>query len=164
MKYPTQLLTNGRDKLDRVLIKSDNLLFARHKPGYDWNDGEDLPDFTKIKLDTIVPENNQSLNWDKFSEPKWVRFNTNQEYQKDYAVIGYLTASIRNISKANNNLTNDLIDVEHNPIDLNYSHCQLECLEKLKSIEGRKKIKSIKRLLRMALKHNAVVLFKPGEE
>ena len=160
MDYPESLYKNNREKLDKSCIKLLDNLYARHKPGYDWDEKEGLPDFSKIKIDPYNKEKNQSFNWDRFSEPKWVRYNIELVYQNEYAVIGYKVSSIRNINEINCDISNNLIDVEHDPIECNYSHCQLECMDDLKANNSRQ----LRNLLRMAIKHNAQVLFGPNEE
>lgn len=161
MEYPEALYCNGRKKLDKAEIFNSNYLYARHKPGYDWIEEEGLPDFSKIKIDPKTPSKNQSFNWDRFSEPHWVRFNPQKEYLKEYAVVGFLVETIRNLKQTNCELENDLVDVEHEPVNINYSHCQLVCLERLKK---KKQNKKIRRAIRMAMKHNSKVVLKPNEE
>jgi hypothetical protein len=167
MQYPDELYQRGRKKLDKSAILSSDYLYARHKPGYDWNEKEGLPDYTKIKIDPENKEKNQSLNWDRFSKPHWVRFNPNRVYQKEYAVVGFLTETIRHIEKYENNSEldlSDMIDVEHDPVEINYSHCQISCSDKFRITPTKKEKKSIKRALRMAMRHRSKVFLKPYEE
>ncbi len=161
MEYPEALYCNGRKKLDKAKIVNSNFLYARHKPGHDWNEEEGLPDFSKIKINPKKPSENQSFNWDQYSEPHWVRFNPQKEYLKEYAVVGFLVETIRNIKTFNDELENDFVDVEHEPVKINYSHCQLVCLEKLRLIKNNK---PVRRALRMAMKHNSEVFLRPNEE
>lgn len=139
MKYPNELYRNGREELDKSNILDTHYLYARHKPGVDWNESQGLPDFTKIKIDPDKSDKNQSFNWDKLSEPHWVRFNPAKEYLQHYAVVGFLTETIRNIDKYSTDCEKNLIDVEHKPVDINYSHCQLLCTGKFKMITANRK-------------------------
>jgi len=156
MEYPDALNTNGRPTLSKEEILADNYLYQRHKPGIDWVEKEGLPDFSKIKIDPKKPENNQSYNWDRYSEPHWVRFNPQKEYQIEYAVVGYLTETIRNLKNYNSKLLNNFLDVEHVPVDINYSHCQLSC--------DRGATKSVRREMRKTLRHKVKVYLNPYEE
>lgn len=164
MEYPDELYRNEREPLQKSAILDHHYLYARHKPGYDWKEVEGLPDFTKIKIDPDDKDKNQSFNWEKFSEPHWVRFNPQKEYLKDYAVVGFLTETIRNIEQNSENLMPNLLDVEHDPDEINYSHCQLSCLEKFKAIPTKKQKRSAKRAIRMAMRHRSKVFLKPNEE
>lgn len=167
MEYPEELYQDGRDRLDKSAILNPHYLYARHKPGYDWDEIEGLPDYTKIKIDPEIPEKNQSLNWDQYSEPHWVRFNPEKVYLKEYAVVGFLTETIRHIEGCDENSELDLsnlIDVEHDPIEINYSHCQISCTDKFRNVPTKKEKKSRKRALRMAMRHRSEVFLKPNEE
>lgn len=165
MEYPEVLYQNGREKVDKDAILESHYLYARHKPGYDWNEAEGLPDYNKIKINPDSPEKNQSFNWEQYSEPHWVRFKSEKIYLKDYAVVGYLAGTLKHIEKNiddEKSALSDLINVEHEPIEINYSHCQISCTDKFKKITTNKK--SIKRALRMAIRHQATVFLKPNEE
>ena len=164
MEYPEELYRKGRHKLDKSKIINSDYLYARHKPGHDWNEIEGLPDFTKIKINPNEPSNNQSFNWDRFSKPHWVRFNPHKKYLNEYAVVGFLTETIRNLSKHDPDLEIDLVDVEHKPEEINYSHCQLSCLEKFKLIETKRQKKERASSIRMVMKHNSKVFLQPNEE
>jgi hypothetical protein len=163
MEYPSDLYQNGRIKLSRTDIHNSDYMYARHKPGYDWDEDQELPDFSKIKIDPENPDKNQSFNWDKFSKPHWTRFNLGKKYLEEYAVIGFLTETIRNISKYVENLEPNLIDIEHEPIEINYSHCQLSCAERFRRKNNKKEKRKIRRAIRMAMKHNSKVFLKPYE-
>lgn len=160
MEYPEALYSNGRPRLSNNEILKEHYLYQRHKPGYDWKEEEGLPDFTKIKIDPNNPERNQSYNWEKFSEPHWVRFNPQKEYQIEYAVVGYLTETIRNLNQYDSGLPNKILDVEHAPVDINYSHCQLSCI---KTPETRID-KTKKRAMRQALKNKSKVFLAPNQK
>lgn len=160
MDFPEELYCKNRKKIQSSEILDKHYQYARHKPGHDWNERHELPDYTKIKIDPNN-KNNQSFNWDQFSEPHWVRFDPQGKYLIDYAVVGFLTGTIRNVDQFDNNIENGLIDVEHKPIENNYSHCQLYCTEKFKNIETNKK--TIRRAIRMAMRHNSHVFLKPFE-
>ena len=167
MEYPDALYQSGRKRLDKSAILDRDYLYARHKPGYDWDEKEGLPDYTKIKIDPDHKGKNQSLNWDRYSKPHWVRFNPDKIYQKEYAVVGFLAESIRHIEKCENNSKldlSDMIDVEHDPIEINYSHCQISCSEKFRKIPARKEKKTIKRALRMAMRHRSKIFLKPNKD
>ncbi len=159
MEYPRELYRNGRPKLPASDIESSHRMYMRHLPGYDWNMDEGLPDYTKIKID---PENrnNQSYNWNKFSKPHWARFNPDCEYLPEYAVVSYLVDTIRRPDQYDNSIPANMIDIEHKPIEINYSHCELLCKEvfdKLRTAEIRK----IKRPVRLAFKNKAEIELLP---
>lgn len=154
MEYPQELYANGREKCPNTDIKDDHYLYMRHLPGHSWKEEEGIPDYNTIKLDFNNRENNQSCNWNIFSEPHWVRFDINKNYKIENAVVGYLVYNLRNLDLYNTEVPGDIIDAEHDPIDQNYSHCQLLCLRSFTKKE--------KRALRMEFKHAAKVLLLPG--
>lgn len=160
MQYPKELLRNHRDKLDSSDILDSHYLYKRHKPGHDWDENLDLPDFSKIRIEPDNQNENQSFNWEKFSEPHWVRFTPQGEYLLQYAVVGYLTETIRKADIYDQRVEKDLVDVEHDPIEENYSHCQIFCLDKLKQMQKAERKKQ-KRFIRLAMKHKALVSLKP---
>jgi hypothetical protein len=92
-------------------------MYARHKPGYDWKDGDDYPDYTKIKP-------TQSFNWSAFSIPVWTRFNDRKEYLSDYGIMGYSVNSIRNAHHFSRILPEKAFGLRHIPLEYNYSHCE----------------------------------------
>ena len=168
MKYPEELYRQGRPILDKSEISKKEFLYARHKPGHDWKIDENIPDYTKIKIDPDNQDENQSYNWDKLSKHHWVRFNPLKEYLINYAVVGYLADTIRNIEKycfENNGVTavsKGTLDVEHKPTEINYSHCQLLCTDKFKESNVSKRIK--KRAMRMGMRHNSHVFLMPNSD
>lgn len=149
MKYPNLLLMHGRKTFDKNNIKNFNYLYTRHKPSNDWDDKNGLPDFTKIKID-------QSFNWCNFSIPAWTRFNAEKKYLNDYAVAGFYVKTIRESYKNSPEFTEQVLEIEHKPLEINYSHCQLIALKNLNRTE--------KRELRMTLRHQCIVPLKPGEK
>jgi len=156
MNFPTQLLRCGRNQLPSKRILLFHYAFARHKPSHDWKEEDGLPDFSKIKID-------QSFNWSQFSIPIWTRFNAAMEYQEEYAVVGYRVSTIRQTNKIQKQNRysqfefEDLtLDIKHEPIDTNYSHCELVSVIDLD--------KTKRREIRMTLKHNSNVCLKPHEK
>lgn len=145
MKYPKSLLANNRKQYPENRIHHKNLMYARHKPGSQWKDLEDFPNFESIRSD-------QSVNWSAFSIPVWVRFNDAKEYKSDYGVAAYSVYSIRNAHLYNEHLKENSSTVKHMPDDNNYSHCQFH--HKDLSKKGR-------RLFRMTLKHHCTPLIYP---
>ena len=118
MRFPKLLIRNNRPCLSEYKIHNKNFMYARHKPGSEWIEGEEYPDFSKIK-------SNQSFNWSAFSLPVWVRFNHLKEYKNEYGVLGYSVNTIRNTNLFTRNLNENTYGVKHIPIDFNYSHCEL---------------------------------------
>ena len=149
MKFPKLLFQNKRKIRSSECIRNWNYLYTRHKPSTNWNKDENLPDFSQIKLD-------QSLNWCNYSIPAWVRFNDGGDYLSDYAVAGFKADTIRNEHLKSESFPKRVLHVNHKPIEMNYSHCELLCIEKLS--------KSKRRELRMSLRHNCIVPLLPGEE
>ena len=149
MKFPSLLLQNGRKKKSSTCIKNWHYLYTRHKPSSDWNHEEGLPDFTKIKID-------QSFNWCNYSIPLWTRFNDVQEYLEDYAVAGFSAGTIRCEHQKYDLFDSQVVDVQHEPIETNYSHCELHPVRKLSKTE--------RRALRASLRHHCVVPLFPGEK
>lgn len=156
MEYPQELYSNGRSKCKNEEIKNEHFLYMRHLPGHSWKTEEGIPDYNTIKLDYSNRDANQSCNWDKYSEPHWVRFDIEKNYRIDNAVVGYLVNIIRNLNSFKPEVPADIVDVEHDPIDQNYSHCQLLCLRKFS--------KSEKRALRMEFRHGAKVYLLPNSD
>ena len=72
-----------------------------------------------------------------------------------------MTFTVRNPEKYDSSISSNLIDVEHLPEEINYSHCQLLCTEKMKLLLNNK---PIRRSIRMALKNNSVVIIEPNVE
>lgn len=149
MKFPSSLLQNGRKKKSSARIRNWNYVYTRHKPSSDWNHEEGLPDFTKIKLD-------QSFNWCNYSIPLWTRFNDAQEYLEEYAVAGFSAGTIRREHQKDDLFDTQVIDVHHEPIETNYSHCELQPVRKLSKTE--------RRALRVSLRHNCIVPLLPSEK
>lgn len=141
MKFPNSLLQKSRRTYPSNLILSFNYMFARC-PNIDWQEGEEFPDFNAIKLD-------QSFNWSVFSTPSWARFNDNKEYREGYGVIGIKVDTIRNSGKFNPKFNSSLLNLIHDPLEYNYSHCVLIPPPKnLGKVERRE--------LRMTFKHNCM--------
>jgi hypothetical protein len=125
-------------------------MYARHKPGHDWDESEGLPDFSKIKLES------QSFNWNIFSIPIWTRFNDKKEYFENYAVVGFSVETIRYTFKYNPQFQDHTLGLDHLPVKYNYSHCQLRMNRELNKLE--------KRELRLILKNKSVVPLKPNQK
>lgn len=149
MKYPSLLLQKKRKKLDTNKIKNWNYLYSRHKPSSNWNHEEGLPDFTKIKID-------QSFNWCNYTIPLWTRFNLEKEYLQEYAVAGIKVKTIREEHTKLDCFDQKIIDIIHDPIDINYSHCQLNTFQTLNRIDRRQ--------LRATFRHKCKVPLKPNEK
>jgi len=137
MRFPRCLETKGRTPYPEHKINLKNYMYARHKPGYDWNPDEEFPDFSKIS-------SYQSFNWSAFSIPVWVRFNDQKEYKKDYGVIGYSVNTIRNIHIIDKTLPLNSYGIKHKPEEFNFSHSELYPLNITKKH---------KRIYRLNLKH-----------
>jgi hypothetical protein len=148
MDFPSELYQKDRKKLPLHRIKFRNFMYSRHKPDSQWQRGDDYPDFNQIKAD-------QSLNWSAFSIPIWVRFNNQREYLYDYGVVGYPVKAILNISDETNK--KKLVSLKHEPDPNNYSHCEIT------PALGPEMDKATKRLLRLRLKQNCKVFYKPDE-
>jgi hypothetical protein len=140
MNFPKCLLHKGRITYPSTLIFSFNFMFMRC-PRSDWEEGDDYPEFSKIK-----PE--QSFNWSVFSLPLWARFTDMMEYKDGYGVIGYKVKTIREPNKINQRFERNLLSLNHKPIENNYSHCELFTNKKLE--------KKDRRDLRMTFKHNCI--------
>lgn len=170
MEYPDELYSKDLNPLPKEQILDEDYLYQRHKPGHGWKPEEGLPDYTKIE---ISPEKGrlQSYNWSRFSKPHWVRFNSAKQYLIEYAVVGFLPRTIRNIHEydpVNKEYDPEIIkgtlDVEHKPEEINYSHCQLLCNFHPALLETRKITKKAKRSMKIALRHGAKTIYKPYEE
>jgi hypothetical protein len=120
MVFPECLLQGTRKKLPENRISNINLMYARHKPGSEWKDGDEYPDFSKIKSD-------QSFNWSAYSIPFWVKFNPKREYLSDYGIIGYSVRIIRLCHQLAEGMENleGIYGLRHAPDLENYSHCEL---------------------------------------
>ena len=140
MDFPKYLLQNGRITYPSNLIFSFNFMFMRC-PKIDWEEGDEYPDFSKIR-------SKQSFNWSAFSIPLWARFTDKMEYRAGYGVIGYKVRTIRKANSVNPILENGLFNIKHQPIETNYSHCELFTTKELGRKEGRD--------LRMTFKHNCI--------
>lgn len=149
MKFPLMLLQKNRKCLSSNRINNWNYLYTRHKPSYDWDESEGLPDFTKLKID-------QSYNWCNFSIPIWTRFNNNKQYLSDYAVAGFKVKTIRNVYKYMNDFDSPITEVHHKPVPNNYSHCELLLLENINKMQ--------KREMRINFRHSCIVPLKPDEK
>lgn len=149
MKFPKQLIKKGRNIIPNNKIKSRNLMFARHKPGYDWNNKEGFPDFSKIKVD-------QSFNWSAYSIPIWARFNDKKEYKADYGIVGYSVGVIREPRIFEGYKIKVKPEVFHVPLEFNYSHCQLDNLNNLP--------KDIRRNIRYSFRNKCVISILPNQE
>lgn len=166
MKFPPSLMSNDRPTLQESKILLSHFLYSRHRPGHDWNSTENIPDFTKIKIPESINESEkglgQSFNWNIYSIPVWTRFDDQQNYLENYAVVGYSVKSIRrtgdvlvNNSQSGIVLENGVLEVKHSPNKYNHSHCHL-ALGKLLN-------KSERREVRMAIKHSSFVPLYPGQ-
>ena len=145
MKFPSLLFQKNRKKLEASRIREWNYVFTRHKPSTNWNHDENLPDFATFKINE-----NQSCNWCNYSIPIWTRFNDKQDYCSDYAVAGFKVNTIRGLQ-----VGSKFFNVEHSPIQTNYSHCEIRTSEKLTKTE--------KREIRASLHQNCKTFLKPNE-
>ncbi len=156
MNFPSSLIQKGRGTLPNNPIFLFHRVYIRHKPGHGWNIKDDLPDFTTIK----IPD--QSCNWSQFSIPIWARFNDQKAYNKEYAVVTYKLGTIRKIGSVlrqtdpSSTLDDNTLDVVHDPIENNYSHCVLKQRVNLNPTQ--------RRAVRMAMKHKSSVYIKPDLE
>jgi hypothetical protein len=151
MKFPSFFLEQKkRPILEGDIFKDFHFMYARHKPGHDWNIEEGIPDFSKIKL------KDQSFNWSIYSIPIWTRFNDKKEYLDNYAVVGFSVDTICHTSLWSTEFKDSTLGLEHKPIELNYSHCQLKLnIQNLSNFE--------KRNLRVILKNKSYVPLYPRE-
>lgn len=118
MQFPRTLNANGRKKLNEKKILSFHYMYARHKAVTDWKEGDEFPDYNKIKV-------NQSFNWSAFSYPVWARFIPGKKYMSNYGIMRYKVHTIKNIHKHSKILPEKSFDIKHEPEDENYSHCEL---------------------------------------
>ncbi len=146
MEFPKCLLHNDRKTYPPEFILSFNYMFARC-PLCDWKEGEDYPDFARIR-------SSQSFNWSVFSIPEWTRFNDKKEYKANYGIIGYKVKTIRNTNLINAKFENGTFSLIHKPITNNYSHCELI---QLKNVTPKDK-----REIRMTFKHNCIIPILPS--
>ena len=86
----------------------------------------------------------------------WTRFNDAQEYLEDYAVAGFSADTIRCEHQKYELFDSQVVEVQHEPIETNYSHCELYPVRKLSKTE--------KRALRASLRHHCVVPLLPSEK
>ncbi len=149
MKFPSILYRRDRPPLDDTELKDKHWMHIRHHPGSDWNKKDDLPDYTKIKIDE-----EQSCNWGKLSMAYWVRWDNQGVYKVDYGIVSYSVRSIRKTGKYG--FSDHTLSLSHRPEDNNYSHCIFLLNDKLNRTQRRD--------LRMLVKRNAVVAAKPHEE
>lgn len=149
MQFPEKLKLNGRTKKENTAIKSLNSLYARHKIKAEWTDGDDYPTFNTIKPD-------QSFNWGAYSIAFWVRFNDHCEYKSEYGIVKYRVKSIRNSFLKHLPTKDEFELIKHEPIENNYSHCELDGTLDLIN-------KNIRREIRMNFKHKSKVICKPME-
>jgi len=122
MKFPNCLVKGNRSTLPQEKIKDLNYMYARHKPGVQWKEGDDFPDFATIR-------SKQSFNWSAYSIPVWTRFKNKKEYLNNYGVAGYSVNTIRNSGLINTLFENNTFSILHSPLDYNYSHCELNQLK-----------------------------------
>ncbi len=148
MRFPRTLLKRNRTEIRISLYATKSQVFIRFKPEIQWTPGEDIPRYDQIRTE------NQSCNWDLLSIPIWVRFDDSKNYKDDYAVVGIFLA---HLLKKESNEGNYFWKIEHKPLDNNYSHCDL-------SIDGSQIPKSVKRQMKLELKHSQVIHFKPYEK
>jgi len=148
MKFPKSLLQNNKPTLSESKIHSFTNLYARHKPGTQWKEGEEYPDFNQIR-------SNQSFNWSAFSLPIWTRFNDRKEYLMDYGIVGYSVYTVKNIHKLDQTIPENLFGISHKPDPNNYSHCELYC---------KTNVRSYKRAFRMKLKHRCKIHYFPNQK
>jgi hypothetical protein len=147
MNFPKCLNWGGRKIFPEYKIISKHYMYARHKPGSDWKEEDEYPDFSKIR-------STQSFNWSAFSIPIWTRFNDRKEYNADYGVIGYSVKTIRFTSKFDPQVADGIFEVKHKPDEFNYSHCELYEVSNLSN-------KTEKRAFRMALVHRCSKELRP---
>lgn len=147
MEFPKWLNWGDRKVFPKNKILLVHYMYARHKPGSDWKENDEYPDFSKIR-------STQSFNWSAFSIPIWTRFNDKKEYYQDYGVIGYAVQTIRYPNQFDSKVPNGIFDIKHDPADSNYSHCEL-----YESSDSSTKIE--KRAYRMALVHKCSIELKP---
>ena len=74
----------------------------------------------------------------------------------DYAVAGFKVDTIRNEHIRKKLFENQMLDINHVPLEMNYSHCELKSIKKFSKTE--------KRDLRMTLRHNCIVPLLPDQE
>lgn len=148
MKFPKPLLQYNKPTFSASKIHHLTNLYARHKPGSQWKEGDEYPDFDQIR-------SNQSFNWSAFSLPIWTRFNNRKEYLMDYGVVGYSVYTIKNIHKLDPTIPKSMFGINHKPEPNNYSHCELIC---------KTNVKSHKRAFRMNLKHRCKIHYLPYQK
>jgi len=148
MRFPKRLLRKNRTKYSSNKINSWHLMFTRHKPLTEWAEGDEYPNFSSIKI--TKP---QSFNWSAFSLPIWVRYTDQKEYKSDYGVVGYRVGTLRYTNKIDPAFENFTFDVRHDPLENNFSHCELEVKKSLS--------KKDRRLIRITFKHKCVVSIYP---
>ena len=118
MQFPSCLISKNRKPYPEEKIHYKNYMYARHKPGSDWKEGDELPDLSKIR-------SQQSFNWSAFSIPVWTRFDDKRKYLPDYGVMGYSVNIIKKAHIYDLALPENAYGLRHNPIKYNYSHCEL---------------------------------------
>jgi len=79
MKFPRTLIKPNKKAYPDYKIFSFHQMYIRHKPGYGWDENEDIPDYSTIEI-----ANNQSMNWSAWSIPAWTRFDNLKTYKKNY--------------------------------------------------------------------------------
>jgi len=150
MRFPSILKCNKCKPLSKEKIHPKNLVYSRHAPDSVWKRGEKFPDINQIKED-------QSFNWSAFSIPQWVRFNPQKIYQKDQGVCSFPVFAIKKAYQYNEQLPDDIFELEHDPLEYNYSHCQIH-----PNIQENKR--SAKMALRYSLKIHAKPKIEPDDE
>lgn len=167
MNFPPSLIQNNRPQFPKAKILLSHFVYARHKPGHDWLVKENIPDFEKIKIPKNLEESQkgkgQSFNWNLFSIPIWARFDDTKLYKEGYAIVAFSVFSIRRTaelieknSNTNPQFGNETLDIEHAPLENNYSHCNLTINLELNPTE--------RRAIRMTLKHNSYVPLLPNQK
>ena len=147
MQFPSSLKQNDRRKLPENCILSWQYMYARH-PRSHWSEDEDFPQFETIR-------SKQSFNWSAFSIPIWARFNDLMEYQSGYGVAGYRVKTIRRAHEYNDELPKEACGIKHDPIENNYSHCELY---------PDRITRSAGRLYRLTLKNNVKRPVRPAKD
>lgn len=149
MRFPHLLRCTKCKPFPKEKIHPKNLVYSRHAPDSVWKRGEKFPDINQIK-------ENQSFNWSAFSIPQWVRFNPEKVYQKEQGVCAFPVYAIRKAHLCADELPEDIFEIKHDPIKINYSHCQI-----YPKYPGKR---AYKMALRHSLKINAKPKIPPGEE
>lgn len=150
MKFPKSLYLKNRQTFPEHKIHVKNRMYARHKLGYDWKNGDEFPIYSKIKVD-------QSFNWSAYSIPYWTRFNDRKDYLLNYGIMSYSVNTIRNIHAIQTELNERTLGLKHDPTPNNYSHCVIYP-------DNVELTKITKRYIRYALTHSWEKKIEPNKK